>query len=277
MTTAIRPIPTSYPGHPHATEEYRRIASDGLILRVEVGSTAHGIAVAGTDDRDEMGLCIEPPAFVTGLQQFEQFQRHTAWDRGGVHTPSGAGDLDVVVYSLRKWSKLALAGNPSVLMLLFAPPASIVDLEPAGAELFQAAHRFLSRQAAGRFLGYLHRQKLGMTGEAGAKVKRPALVAEHGYDTKYAAHAIRLGLQGIELMNHGHVTLPMPEPYRQRLIEVRQGHLPLNAVVAWVEQLERRLRIAAEDSHLPEQPNREWVDRWLHRTYTRHWTERHLS
>jgi uncharacterized protein len=25
----------------------------------------HGTAVAGQDDRDEMGLCLEPPQFVT--------------------------------------------------------------------------------------------------------------------------------------------------------------------------------------------------------------------
>jgi uncharacterized protein len=27
----------------------------------------HGTAIAGTDDRDELGLCLEPPQFVTGL------------------------------------------------------------------------------------------------------------------------------------------------------------------------------------------------------------------
>ncbi len=30
------------------------------ILRCEVGSGAHGIATEGKDDRDEMGICIEP-------------------------------------------------------------------------------------------------------------------------------------------------------------------------------------------------------------------------
>ena len=35
-----------------------------MILRATVGSTAHGLHLAGTDDRDEMGICIEPPASV---------------------------------------------------------------------------------------------------------------------------------------------------------------------------------------------------------------------
>jgi RNA repair pathway DNA polymerase beta family len=40
---------------------------DGTILRVQVGSGLHGTSVTGQDDRDEMGLCLEPPEFVTGL------------------------------------------------------------------------------------------------------------------------------------------------------------------------------------------------------------------
>ncbi len=40
-----------------------------MILRVQVGSGVHGTAVAGQDDRDEMGVCLEPPEFVTGLAQ----------------------------------------------------------------------------------------------------------------------------------------------------------------------------------------------------------------
>jgi hypothetical protein len=111
------------------------VAEAGMILRVQVGSGVHGTAVAGLDDRDEMGLCLEPARFVTGLARvpsgtggqgpsvrFEQYERHTAWDRpGGVANRSGAGDLDVIIYSARKWARLALAGNPTVLLVLFVP------------------------------------------------------------------------------------------------------------------------------------------------------------
>jgi hypothetical protein len=36
------------------------IAEGGLIIRSLVGSTIHGLQLEGTDDRDEMGVCIEP-------------------------------------------------------------------------------------------------------------------------------------------------------------------------------------------------------------------------
>ncbi len=79
-----------------------------------------------------MGLCLEPPQFITGLARvpdgtgglapsvrFEQYERHTAWDMpGGLANRSGAGDLDVIIYSARKRARLALAGNPTVLLVL---------------------------------------------------------------------------------------------------------------------------------------------------------------
>jgi uncharacterized protein len=51
-----------------------------------------------------------------------------------------------------------------------------------------------------------------MTGGAGAHTNRPELVAVHGYDTKYAMHALRLGLQGIELLTTGRTPCLHPNP-----------------------------------------------------------------
>ena len=42
------------------------VAQGNCILRGLVGSTVHGLANPGTDDRDEMGVCIEPPEYVMG-------------------------------------------------------------------------------------------------------------------------------------------------------------------------------------------------------------------
>jgi len=127
-----------------------------MIVRVQVGSGVHGTSISGQDDRDEMGLCLEPPQFVTGLAlvpngtrglgpsvRFEQYERHTAWDRpGGITNRAGAGDLDVIIYSARKWARLALAGNPTVLLVLFVPDEEVVFRNESGAELVSNAHRF---------------------------------------------------------------------------------------------------------------------------------------
>ncbi len=120
-----RELPAAF-AHPHASDDARRVAEDGLILRVQVGSGVHGTSIDRQDDRDEMGICLMPARFVTGVDlvpsglngegrrsPFEQYERHTAWDRpGGVANRSGAGDLDVVVYSARKWARLAFGRQP---------------------------------------------------------------------------------------------------------------------------------------------------------------------
>ena len=259
-----------------------------MIVRVQVGSGVHGTSISGLDDRDEMGLCLEPPQFVTGLARvpngtrglgpsvrFEQYERHTAWDRpGGVANRSGAGDLDVIIYSARKWGRLALAGNPTVRLVLFVPDEEVVFRNQAGAELVSNAHRFVSRLAAGRFPGYLKGQKAAMTGQAGAHTSRPELVAVHGYDTKYAMHALRLGLQGIELLTTGRITLPVPEPDRSYLRSIRRGERPLAEVLDAVAAAEARLTELRDSPAIPDQPDRRWVDNWLHRSYLDFWARR---
>ena len=278
-------LPAGY-RHPHASDAARRIASDGMILRVQVGSGVHGITVdGGNDDRDEMGICLEPIEHVVGLARvpngiagsgtgvpFEQYERHTAWDRpGGVRERSGSGDLDVVVYSARKWARLALAGNPTVLIPLFAPDAETMLRTKAACELVDNAHRFVSKLAAERFLGYLTSQRRAMTGESGAHTNRPELVALHGFDTKFAAHALRLGIQGIELLTTGRMNLPMLEHHRDHLRAVRRGEVDLNRVLADLADSERRLSELKVSADVPDQPDRGWVDDWLIRSHQAFW------
>jgi uncharacterized protein len=232
-----------------------------------------------------MGICLEPPEFVTGLArvpngvdgdatsvEFEQYERHTAWDRaGGVAERSGAGDLDVIIYSARKWCRLALAGNPTVLIPLFVPDVETMVRTADGSELVDNAHRFVSKLAADRFLGYLNAQRGAMTGESGAHTNRPELVAIHGFDTKYAAHAVRLGIQGVELLTTGRMNLPMLDEHRDYLRAVRRGEVPLDDVLRRIARYVGDLTSLRDSSSVPDQPDREWVDRWLHRAHLEYW------
>jgi hypothetical protein len=129
-------------------------------------------------------------------------------------------------------------GQPDVLLLLFVPDADVVHRDETGVELVDNAHRFVSRLAADRFIGYLSAQRAAMTGQSGAHTKWSERVAVHGYDTKYA---MRLGVQGVELLSTGRITLPVPEPDRAYLRSVRRGDVPFDEVVAAT----RRRRAAA--------------------------------
>lgn len=156
--------------------------------------------------------------------------------------------------------------------MLFVPDEEVVFRNEAGAELVANADRFVSRLAAVRFLGYLRGQKAAMTGQAGAHTNRPELVAVHGYDTKYAMHALRLGLQGVELLTTGRITLPVPEPHRAYLRSIRKGERSLAEVLDAIDETGTRLAQLCDSPAVPDQPDRSWVDEWLHRSYLDFWT-----
>ncbi|MFK0247999.1 DNA polymerase beta superfamily protein [Amycolatopsis azurea] len=251
----------------HDSPEFAAIAEQATILRCQVGSGLHGTAVLGQDDRDELGICIEPPSHVIGLKRFEQYIFRTQPE--GVR--SGPGDLDLTVYSLRKWLRLALNGNPTVLLPLFVPETEIVAIDELGAELRENAHRIVSRVAGLRFLGYSRAQRermLGLRGKAG----RPELIEKYGFDTKFAMHMVRLGVQGVELLETGRITLPVPEPWLGWLRDLRQGGKTRDEALEAAESLEHRLdELVRGASPLPEEPDTGWVDAWLVQAYLRAW------
>ena len=111
-----------------------------------------------------------------------------------------------------------------------------------------------------------------MTGQPGAHTNRPELVAVHGYDTKYAMHALRLGLQGVELLSTGRITLPVPEPHRAYLRSIRRGERPLDEALDAITDAEEQLTRLRDSRAIPGQPDRRWTDDWLHRSYLNFWT-----
>lgn len=269
------PLPKHDPGK-HATPWHKQVAKAGTILQAEVGSGVHGTSVSGYDDRDEMGVCIEPADAVIGFRNFEQYEWHTAWEReGGRKNRSGHGDLDETVYSLRKWMRLAMNGNPSVLVLLFAPWDKVITCTEAGQELRERMPKYIvSRKAGARFSGYLHAQRQGLLSHdgKGRDVTRPELIAKFGFDTKFAGHMIRLGLQGAELMRTGKLTLPMPERDRELVKDIRLGRYEMWWCLALAAQLEDEIKDLTAISPLPEQPDYDSINAWLCETYRRYWS-----
>lgn len=246
----------------------QRIAEPNTILRATVGSTVHGLALEGSEDRDEMGICLEPREYVIGLQPFDQWVYRTQSE--GVR--SGPGDLDLTIYGLRKWARLALNGNPTILLLLFVPPTALVAYQPPGLALRELAPAFASKRAGKHFLGYMVAQKQRLLGERGQlRVKRPELEEAHGFDTKYAGHLLRLGYQGVEFLETGRISLPMPEPMRSEILDVRRGLVDFNDVLTRAGELEARLEDLLDTSPLPLEPDRDRVNEFLIAAYEGWW------
>lgn len=243
------------------------------ILRVPAGSNLHGLHLPGKDDRDETGVCIEPMDAAMGFTEFEQYIYRTATERTGKHDePSQPGDLDLTIYGLRKFLRLAMQGNPQLIQMLFVPRELCVYRNSLGADLQALAPLIISRQAGKRYLGYLEAQRMRLLGERGQKkVNRPELEERFGFDTKYAMHILRLGFQGVELMTTGKLTLPMPEEHRAFVYATRCGEVPLQDALTKAGELERQIKDLLDDAPIPAEPARDAIEAWMIDRYFEMW------
>lgn len=250
--------------------EHYTTPGDGTFYLTVSGSELYGTQVGGAD-RDEMGIFIEDPDCVTGLKTEDHRIERT--QAAGIR--SGEGDLDRTTYGLRKFARLAAAGNPTVLLLLFVPANKVLVRTPLSDLLVTNDTLFISKQAGARFLGYLDSQRNQLLGLTGRKhTNRPELVEKYGFDTKFAYHAVRLGLQGVELMDNAWIDLPMKTENRDLLLDIRTGVYTKSEVDQMITEVRFALQHAIEKSGLPEEPDRGGIDDLLHDMYLNTWSDR---
>lgn len=250
----------------------RAVAQRGLILHTVAGSEVVGVNLPGTGDRDEMGIYIEPPEYTIGITPTRGSYMYRTQPQGA---RSGPGDLDLTVYGLRKYLGLAIKGNPSVLLPLFAPEEFILERTIHGDELRELGPAFLSWQTVERFLGYMHAQHERMLGRGKQNrvPNRPELIEAYGWDVKYGAHALRLAYQGLEVASYGTLTLPMEEYYRERVLEVRRGERSRESVSNEIASYESAIRALLRNrgSQLPETADTKRIEQWAIAATLQHW------
>ena len=228
-----------------------------VIIRTEVGSTAHGTGLPNKEDYDELGVMIQPWREVVGIKPATDTIVYRPGRAEGVR--SEPGDYDLVVYGARKFASLAAKGNPSILMLLFGP---LRFATPLGLALRDLAPAFWSESARNRFLGYSRAQRERLLGvRGGAHTNRPELVEQFGFDTKYAMHMLRLGFQGMEYVRTGRLTLPIPGEQGDFLRDVRAGKYSLEEVIQRADANEDTLKVMR--SHAPIDPDWSAINDWL--------------
>lgn len=258
-------------------ENYKKTLNrNNIIMLAPAGSELLGLS-DGKGDTDEMGITLETPKQLLGFAPFEQDQYRTAEDRtGNVNEKSKTGDIDLTLYGLRKFVRLALGGNPNVISMLFIPKNVCTIYTPTAKELQKLAPSFLSKNMAAAFLGYMQAQRLRLLGERGGRgVHRVDLEQAHGYDTKYAMHLLRLGLQGYQLMYEGNLSIPMSNSSIQMLRSVRQGEYSQEKILSYAQQYESSIKelLSENPQNLPERPDSAVVENWLLSTYARTWAE----
>ena len=113
-----------------------------LIFETLHGSQAYGLAREGSDV-DRKGIVVGPARWYLGFGEApEQLELGP----------------DHVRYELRKFMRLAVAANPTILEVLWTDPEDHEVTTPAGDRLLDARSAFLSRKVKDTFSGYAHGQ-----------------------------------------------------------------------------------------------------------------------
>lgn len=230
---------------------------DWSILTVYRGSIAHGTYLPNNDpksidDKDVMAIIVPPPIYFMGLDQF-----------GSRGTVEWAHDeWDIVMYEIRKAMSLLAQGNPNILQILWLEPRFIIDRTDAGQMLLDHRADFIGKHVYKPFVGYARAQfekmrRVQFQGRMGAKRKQ--LVIEFGYDTKNAAHLIRLLRMGIEFLATGELFVERPDA--SELVGIKHGEWTLGQIEREADRLFAQIENALIHSTLPERPDRDKISR----------------
>jgi len=222
-----------------------------------MGSVSHGTYVPkedpdSIDDVDFMAIVVPSPKWLLGLHQWE-------------HWVKQRDELDVVVYSLRKFVGLLLKANPNVVGLLWLRPEFVLAQHPAFDIMVKNRQAFSSKRAYESFAGYAESQlnKMGLPGHrAFMGAKRKELVERYGYDCKNAAHSVRLLRMGIEFLETGEMHV-----YRttdaDEIRAIKRGLWTLDQVKQEADRLSDRIAAARDNSPLPHEPDTDLAEKLL--------------
>jgi predicted nucleotidyltransferase len=233
--------------------DLEELLPQNVILLGYRGSIAHGMYMdpmrpEGIDDKDIMGVCIAPQSVYYGLDNLEQKERKLR-------------EWDSVVYELRKFVKLLEGSNPNVLSLLWLQENHYIYVDVYGERLINNRELFVSKKIYHSFTGYAYAQLKKMTHlafEGYMGQKRKSLVEKFGYDTKNAAHCIRLLRMGIEFLKEGELHVHREDA--PQLMEIKLGGWTLEQVQKEAEYLFKRAEAAYDSCTLPKAPDHDKIN-----------------
>ena len=241
---------------------------DSVIHVFISGSAMHGATGSQPTDTDISGVYIQPVETVLGIPQKNEdgkwFDPDTqVWSSAGDHSKNTADDIDVNLYSLRKWAGMAASGNTTALEFLFVKNMvceTPLEYTVCDKYILPNTQHFISKRAGFHFAAFAEAMKLRLSGgSTGRHGQRPELETEFGYDVKGAMHMLRMLGEGIELMTTGAITLPCPEA--AFLKAVRNGELSWAQVDGIADARFSILGECREKSFLPDEIDRAAISR----------------
>lgn len=222
------------------------------------GSAAYGVSNVESDV-DVYGYCIPPksvlfphttgyiPGLDKGIPTFDQWQQHHINDR------EAGKEYDFSVYSILKYFRLVMDGNPNMIDSLFIPRNLIIHTTKVHELVRENRKLFLSKKVWPKFKGYaysqLHKMKIKNPDPTS---KRYPSIQKYGYDVKFAYHVVRLLNECQQILEEEDLDL---QRNREQLKSIRRGEWTQDQVIKYFTEKELLLEKVHQKSSLPNEPN----------------------
>lgn len=231
---------------------------DNLCYLTLMGSRAYGIENKDSDF-DYYGACVTPRKNIfpqeyglllgfDDIPVFEQFKKDHFLD-----VDSGK-DMEITIYGIVRYFNLLSAGNPNIIESLYTNREHVVFSNIVGEKIRDNRHLFLSKQSFIKTRQYAFAQlkKLDRI-PVGKRLENYNI---HGYDTKFAAHTIRLMDNCEQIITNKHIDL---QRNKEMVKSIRSGEYTLKQIKEYAQQKELILEKLASESDLRKTVNKDEI------------------
>lgn len=219
-----------------------------MILYVESGSYAYGTNTEKSD-KDFKGIAIPPlREYYLGSDTFNSTQITT----GNQTSKNSHEDIDVTIYSIKNFVKMAEQANPNIIEMLYVDNSSILFNTPYAKSIIENRHLFLTNRIANSFGGFAFQCR--------KRIERDIL-KNNTYDTKDLMHSIRLYETATQAFETG--IFNTKRENAEFLLSVRNGLFDNEQAIDILDQKKKSFDLAFENSILPNKPNHKKIQELL--------------
>jgi len=238
---------------------------DNTHYLTQMGSVAYGVS-SDNSDIDVYGFCIPPkedifPHLRGEIEGFgTQKQRFKHWEQHKVVDVEESKKYDFSVYSIVRYFQLCMENNPNMIDGLFVPQRCVIHSTQIGNLIRENRKLFLHKGCWHKLKGYAYSQLHKMDiKDPKPDSARAALIAEFGYDTKFAYHVFRLLSQGEELLSTGNLTLD-EKGRRETMKAIRRGAWTIEKIKEYFSVQEELMnKLYNESTVLPYGPDEDKI------------------
>ena len=231
---------------------------DNLCYLTLMGSRAYGIENKDSD-YDYYGVCLIPrknifPQEYGLLLGFDEIPVFEQWKKDHFLDADSKKEMEITIYGIIRYFNLLSDGNPNIIESLYTNREHVIYSNVIGEKIRDNRSLFLSKQSFIKTRQYAFAQlkKLDRI-PIGKRLENYNI---HSYDTKFAAHTIRLMDNCEQIITNKNIDL---QRNKEMVKAIRNGEYTLKQIKEYAQQKELLLEKLVAESDLRKTVNKDEI------------------